>query len=346
MLPNRKLKENKLQRPNNKMLMQYGGAEVTPVKETTLDETPINKTDIDETDVKSVYQEDAPDYKAPGILAGLSKYSASVILQAIEISKNAILKQLKIENKPGQSSIELYDEVNKILEDPETRLAFLNFAKNIADKGLSFIQVARPVANKSIEAVIEIFDEFGSKGGKSIVKIGKDVATEIPVVGSVMGFIFMCDDIVKFFQSGVAAIFQTGTKTNEVIVNTRSKMEGANDLMKASPDIAEAAEDVEKSSQQGKEAIIYDLQKRIKELEKKIGESSSSTKRAEQSISALGKTDEPQLKEEMTPQLKEKVVENNKVGGRNKKSSKNLYNSIKRIKTKKRYTNINKKLYK
>ena len=367
MLPNRKIKENKLQRPNKKMFMQYGGAATDATASATSEEeeVPVAEAVAEAVAVPVAVATavESADYKAPGILASLSKYSADILLQAIGIVQSAILNQLKIEPKEGQSSVELYGEVNKILEDPETRLAFLNFAKNVADKGLSFIQVARPVANKSIEAVIEIFDEIASKGGKSIVKIGKDVSAEIPILGSILGFIFLCDDIVKFFQSGIAAFFQTGTKANEVVVNTREKMKGASNLKNASPDIAAAAADVEKGLEQGKEGIISDLQKRITELEKEIGDGSSSSKRAEESISALGKTDEQleegaekqeklekleegaeNLEEEKLEEGAEKLVAVG--GGKYKKSSKIFYKTMKRKRTKKHYKNFKKKINK
>jgi len=335
MLPNRKIKEINLQRGNKKTIIQYGGAEgEVPVAQEVSEEKEVKAEAVAAVEAIPL-KEEAPDYKAPGILASLSKYSASVLLQAIAIAKSAILKQLNVETKPGQSSAELFEEVNQILEDPKTRISFLNFAKNIADKGLSFIQVARPVANKSIEAVVEIFDEIAAKGGKSVVKIGKDVATEIPVLGAVMGFIFMCDDIVKFIQSGIAAIFQTGTKANEIVVNTRSKMEGAQDLTKASPDIQESAKDVEKAEKQGIDQVISSMQERIDKLQEEVEKGKSSSSRANSSISELKKSDEPPA----LPKGEEKEEVKETVGGgrRNKKkSSKMKHKSMKHYITKKR----------
>jgi hypothetical protein len=233
---------------NNYSIMQYGGSETIPEK----------------------VEENQSDYQAPGILGGLAKYSESTLIQAITIAKDMILKRLNVQPAPGQTSAEVFQTVNEILDDPKTRLSFLDFAKSVADKGLTFIQVAKPVANRSINAVVEIFDEIAAKGGKSIVKISKDVATEIPVLGSIMGFIFMCDDIVKFVQSGISAFFQTGTKANEVVVNTRKDYEGATDINLARPEIRASFQETEKSVDNEKKKIIDELQEKITKLEEQI----------------------------------------------------------------------------
>ena len=260
MLPTRKIREIK---PNDsikktsrrKRYMQYGGevgksgqdgksGEVREViEDIKVDETTPKGAHITSNYEAASYQE--PDYEAPGLLQGLAQYSESVISSAVNYAKNVILEQLKIQQKPGETSLDLYREVNAVLQDPQVRMEFLEFAKNIADRGLTFIEVSRPLARKSADAFVEIFKEIAEKMGRSVVKIGKDVIVEIPVAGDVLGLIFLFDDIIKFVQSGLAAFFKAGTKTNEVIASTRLKLEQAQDLNNASPDIRQAANEVQ-----------------------------------------------------------------------------------------------------
>jgi len=271
MLPTRKIKEIKpkssIRTTRKKKYIQYGGAEVGEQNDLPMEAEAVS--DLQPEPEQNFYQE-IPYYKAPGILKGLSKYSQDVISVAVNFAKNAILGQLKIQPKPGETSLELYKEVNAVLQDPKTRLEFLEFVKNMADRGLTFIQITRPLASKSVDVFVEIFEEILEESGKSIVEITKGIAGTIPVVGNVLEFIFLFDEIVKFFQSGMAAFFQTGTNTYEVIATARQKMDRASDLNNASPDIKQAAEEIEKVVDDEKIKIIQEQEQKLQQQEQNL----------------------------------------------------------------------------
>jgi len=283
MLPTRKIKEIKpkssIRTTRKKKYIQYGGAEVGEQNDVPMEA----ETEADLQPEQNFYQE-IPDYKAPGILKGLSKYSQDVISVAVNLAKNAILGRLNIQPKPGETSLELYKEVNAVLQDPKTRLEFLEFVKNMADRGLTFIQVTRPLASKSVDAFVEIFEEILEESGKSMVEITKGIAGTIPGVGNVLEFIFLFDEIVKFFQSGMAAFFQTGTNTYEVIATARQKMERAKDLNNASPDIKQAAEEIEKVVDDEKIKIIQEQEQKLQQQEQNLEQQEQNLQQEEQNL--------------------------------------------------------------
>jgi len=289
MLPTRKIKEIKpkssIRTTRKKKYIQYGGAEVGEQNDLPMEAEAVSDLQPEpEPEPEQNFYQEIPYYKAPGILKGLSKYSQDVISVAVNLAKNAILGQLKIQPKPGETSLELYKEVNAVLQDPKTRLEFLEFVKNMADRGLTFIQITRPLASKSVDVFVEIFEEILEESGKSIVEITKGIAGTIPVVGNVLEFIFLFDEIVKFFQSGMAAFFQTGTNTYEVIATARQKMDRASDLNNASPDIKQAAEEIEKVVDDEKIKIIQEQEQKLQQQEQNLQQEEQKLQQQEQNL--------------------------------------------------------------
>jgi hypothetical protein len=268
---NNQIRNSKIVTSNKKMI--GGDGETKEVTATAVAD--VNTVDAmplaDASAVDTGAGAEPPLYKAPGILASLSKYSESAISTALTTAKDMVLKELKIKPKEGESSAELFAQINKVLEDPKTKADFLDFAKNIADKGLTMIQVGKPLAQQSVDAVVEIFNEIAEKGGKSVVKIGKDVAAEIPGLGSILGFFFLCDDFVKLMQSGLAAFFQIGIKAYELKVNTDVSMKGAVNMDLARPEIKQSALEVSNTTIAELNKLVAELTKKVDKLEGKSG---------------------------------------------------------------------------
>jgi hypothetical protein len=384
MLPNRKI--NMIESKKKQMIMQYGGIvdEEAKEKEQVASGTGASGTDASEKEPVGASETGASEkepvasgtgasgqvaepvkeesYKAPGVIASLASLSEYYITQAIDIAKNAIMSQLKIKGE-GQTSGDLYKEITDILEDPKTQEQFLELSKSVAKKGLTFIQVTRPMVEKTVDAVLEILDEIGAKGGKSMVKISKDVVSEVPILGQIIGAIFLFDDIVKFWQSLFAAMFQTGTKGNELIVEGRRVASKAGDIDEyGDPDIKAASEEVSKATDTEKtkaivaaaedlkenEEDLEALERQIKELEEQISKGTGeqtggkvirdkyeTMKRTKIALNQFKKTNEV-----MQGKMQEKEVIKNKKdgksfrGGRVRKTSK-IYKSQRRRKSKK-----------
>jgi len=322
MLPTRKIREIKpkssIRTTRKKKYIQYGGAEVGEQNDIPMEVEAEAEADLQPE--QNFYQE-IPDYKAPGILKGLSKYSQDVISIAVNFAKNVILGQLKIQPKSGETSLELYKEVNAVLQDPKTRIEFLEFVKNMADRGLTFIQITRPLVSKSIDAFVEIFEEILEESGKSMVEITKGVAGTVPVLGNVLEFIFLFDEIVKFFQSGMAAFFQTGTTTYEVIATARQKMGRESDLNNASPDIKQAAEEIEKVIDDEKNKIIQEQEKNLEQQEQNLEQQEQNLEQqSSQNRSNINQTGGGKKRLLKILSLLKKTKKNNK---KNKKHNKN-----------------------
>jgi hypothetical protein len=175
------------------------------------------------------------DYKAPGFLRFFTQYSISALQYVVNFIKNLILSKLNITSKPGESSLELYKEVNAVLQNPEVKREFLEFLKNIVDKGLLFAEVVRPLMAKYIDLFVEIMTKMFEETGQGVVEASKDVISMMPVAGNVMTFVFLFDDIVKYFQSTLQSFMETGTGLNEIFVNAVRQLKDR-DLIKVQQD--------------------------------------------------------------------------------------------------------------
>ena len=180
-------------------------------------------------------ENDNQDYKAPGFLIFFTQYSISALQYVVNFIKNLILLKLNISSKPGESSLELYKEVNAVLQNPEVKREFLEFLKNIVDKGLLFAEVVRPLMAKYIDLFVEIMTKMFEETGQGVVEASKDVISMMPVAGNVMTFVFLFDDIVKYFQSTLQSFLETGTGLNEIFVNAVRQLKDR-DLIKVQQD--------------------------------------------------------------------------------------------------------------
>jgi len=179
--------------------------------------------------------DETKDYKAPGFLKFFTQYSISALQYVVNFIKNLILSKLNIASKPGESSLELYKEVNAVLQNPEVKREFLEFLKNIVDKGLLFAEVVRPLMAKYIDLFVEILTQIFEETGEGVVEATKDVISMMPVAGNVMTFVFLFDDIVKYFQSTLQSFLETGTGLNEIFVNAVRQLKDR-DLLKVQQD--------------------------------------------------------------------------------------------------------------
>ena len=180
-------------------------------------------------------ENDNQDYKAPGFLRFFTQYSISALQYVVNFIKNLILTKLNITSKPGESSLELYKEVNAVLQNPEVKREFLEFLKNIVDKGLLFAEVVRPLMAKYIDLFVEIMTKMFEETGQGVVEASKDIISMMPVAGNVMTFVFLFDDIVKYFQSTLQSFMETGTGLNEIFVNAVRQLKDR-DLIKVQQD--------------------------------------------------------------------------------------------------------------
>lgn len=149
----------------------------------------------------------------PGIIGPLFNLASNAANSAANFAIQAIANFLKIDiaNKDART---IFTELNTILQDPETRKKFLEFAQNIALNADLIIESAKPVTKSIIRQFVQIFSEIAEKGGQSLIKVGKEVALSIPVIGTLIGMVFLFDDIVKMIQSSIAAGMSLLTLTN------------------------------------------------------------------------------------------------------------------------------------
>ena len=149
----------------------------------------------------------------PGIIGPLFNLASNAANSAANFAIQAIANFLKIDiaNKDART---IFTELNTILQDPETRKQFLEFAQNIALNADLIIESAKPVTKSIVRQFVQIFSEIAEKGGQSLIKVGKEFALSIPVIGTVIGMVFLFDDVVKMIQSSIAAGMSLLTLTN------------------------------------------------------------------------------------------------------------------------------------
>ena len=149
----------------------------------------------------------------PGIIGPLFNLASNATNSAANFAIQAIANFLNI-NIANKDTKTIFTELNAILQDPETRKQFLEFAQNIALNADLIIESAKPVTKSIIRQFVQIFSEIAEKGGQSLIKVGKEVALSIPVIGTVIGMVFLFDDVVKMVQSSIAAGMSLLTLTN------------------------------------------------------------------------------------------------------------------------------------
>jgi len=158
---------------------------------------------------------------------GFIKPMAYLVFNLIERGGNAAVRELGriLHVETDSTDIkELVSNLNKALEDPQTKQELATFLVNMGDKILIATEALGPPLQKAIDKVLDIFD----RGAKRVIQVatsaGLEAATALPVIGSVMGGVIVLDDMVKLGEAAISAALGTTTTAVEAASDVRNNI--------------------------------------------------------------------------------------------------------------------------
>jgi hypothetical protein len=169
---------------------------------------------------QNVNQNNLPEFS--GFLEPLFRLSSGVLQKGAKYAIEATAHFLNVDIS-GKNQNEILDSFNQALTNPETRRKFIEFATNFADNASIILQITKPIFEEAVRNMLSIFEEIAKKAGSTVVKVGKHVTSEVPILGTIISMVYLFDDITKFIQSSISAGMKLSTTANASVIKAKEQ---------------------------------------------------------------------------------------------------------------------------
>ena len=149
--------------------------------------------------------------------------------EAIVDTSEALGDLVDVDPENKQEVKEKLDDIVEVVNSPEVKEKIEDIVEGVSENAAVVIKASEPAVKQLTKTTMAAFGESGSEIGKAAVKIGLNMAEEIPVLGAGIALLRSADAAAKAGLSVVDSGSEIVEATSDAVKETIDNLDGVKD---------------------------------------------------------------------------------------------------------------------